>query len=169
MENYFFLENYIISEEAVSHNVLYYQPLPIARYQWRFMLTLSARRPFFEILHERPTVLSKSHLVGSNPWRHVHGTWGKLCTCESLCVGAHRTAYMKNDQNPVSNACIFWGIFWSLFYCHLCLQKNNGETTSCWAHSVFTLLIRNFHFGKMGENSACKLFVQLKFVFLTHL
>ena len=32
MENYFFLENYIISEGAVSHNVLYYQPLPISRY-----------------------------------------------------------------------------------------------------------------------------------------
>ena len=32
MENYFFLENYITSEGAVSHNVLYYQPLPITRY-----------------------------------------------------------------------------------------------------------------------------------------
>ena len=29
MENYFLLENYITSEGAVSHNVLYYQPLPI--------------------------------------------------------------------------------------------------------------------------------------------
>ena len=29
MENYFFLENYVTSEGAVSHNVLYYQPLPI--------------------------------------------------------------------------------------------------------------------------------------------
>ena len=36
MENYFFLENYITSEEAVSHNVFYYQPLPISRYQVRF-------------------------------------------------------------------------------------------------------------------------------------
>ena len=33
MENYFFLENYVTSEEAVSHTVLYYQPLPITRYQ----------------------------------------------------------------------------------------------------------------------------------------
>ena len=28
-ENYFFLENYVTSEGDVSHNVLYYQPLPI--------------------------------------------------------------------------------------------------------------------------------------------
>ena len=33
MENYFFLENYISSEGAVSHNCLYYQPIPIARNQ----------------------------------------------------------------------------------------------------------------------------------------
>ena len=31
MENYFFLENYITSERAVSQNVLYYQQLPITR------------------------------------------------------------------------------------------------------------------------------------------
>ena len=36
MENYFFLENYGTSEGAVSHSVLYYQPLPIARNQERF-------------------------------------------------------------------------------------------------------------------------------------
>ena len=36
MENYFFLENYITSEGAVSHKVLYYQPLPITSYQLRF-------------------------------------------------------------------------------------------------------------------------------------
>ena len=36
MENYFFLENYVISEGAVSHNVLNYQPLSITRYQVRF-------------------------------------------------------------------------------------------------------------------------------------
>ena len=34
--NYFFLENYITLEGAVSHNVLYYQPIPITRYQERF-------------------------------------------------------------------------------------------------------------------------------------
>ena len=31
--NYFFLENYVTSERAVSHNVLYYQPLPITHDQ----------------------------------------------------------------------------------------------------------------------------------------
>ena len=36
MENYFFLKNYATSEGAVPHNVLYYQPLPITRYQVRF-------------------------------------------------------------------------------------------------------------------------------------
>ena len=36
LENYFFLEKYITSEGAVSHNVLYYQKLPITRYQVRF-------------------------------------------------------------------------------------------------------------------------------------
>ena len=36
VENYFFLENNITSEGAVSHNVLYYQPLPITRYQVMF-------------------------------------------------------------------------------------------------------------------------------------
>ena len=34
--NYFFLENYVTSEGAISHNVLYHQPLPITRYQVRF-------------------------------------------------------------------------------------------------------------------------------------
>ena len=33
VENYFFLENYVTSEGAVYHRVLYYQPLPITRYQ----------------------------------------------------------------------------------------------------------------------------------------
>ena len=32
VENYFFLENYVTSEGAVSHKVLYYQPLPITQY-----------------------------------------------------------------------------------------------------------------------------------------
>ena len=36
VENYFFLENYVTSERAVSHNVLDYQLLSIARYQVRF-------------------------------------------------------------------------------------------------------------------------------------
>ena len=38
VENYFFLENYmyITAEGAISHNVLYYRPLPITRYQVRF-------------------------------------------------------------------------------------------------------------------------------------
>ena len=36
VENYFFLENYGTSEGAVSHSVLYYQPLPITRYQVKF-------------------------------------------------------------------------------------------------------------------------------------
>ena len=36
VEKYSFLENYVTSEWAVSHNVLHYQPLPITRYQVRF-------------------------------------------------------------------------------------------------------------------------------------
>ena len=36
MENYFFLKKYVTLEGAVSHNVLYYQPLPIMRQQVRF-------------------------------------------------------------------------------------------------------------------------------------
>ena len=36
VENYFFLDNYVTSEGAVSHNVLYYQPLPITHNQERF-------------------------------------------------------------------------------------------------------------------------------------
>ena len=31
-----FLENYVTSEGAVSHNALYYQPLPITHYEVRF-------------------------------------------------------------------------------------------------------------------------------------
>ena len=37
--NDFFLEDYVTSEGAVFHNVLYYQPLPITRYQVSFMLS----------------------------------------------------------------------------------------------------------------------------------
>ena len=36
VRNYFFLKNYVTSEGAVSHNVLYYQQLSIARYQVSF-------------------------------------------------------------------------------------------------------------------------------------
>ena len=36
VENYFYLENYSTSEGAVSHNVLYCQPLPNTLYQVRF-------------------------------------------------------------------------------------------------------------------------------------
>ena len=35
-ENDSFLKNYATSEGAVSHNVLYYQPLPFTRYQVMF-------------------------------------------------------------------------------------------------------------------------------------
>ena len=35
-ENYCFLKNYVTLEGAVSHNLLYYQQLPITRYQVRF-------------------------------------------------------------------------------------------------------------------------------------
>ena len=38
--NYLFLENYVTSEGAVSHNVLCYQQLPITRYQEGFMLII---------------------------------------------------------------------------------------------------------------------------------
>ena len=37
MEKYFFLKNYVTLEVAVSHNVLYNQPLPITHYQVRFL------------------------------------------------------------------------------------------------------------------------------------
>ena len=33
VENYFFFENYGTSEGAISHNVLYHQPLPITRHR----------------------------------------------------------------------------------------------------------------------------------------
>jgi hypothetical protein len=36
VENYFFVENYGTSEGAISHNVLYHQPLPFTRHQERF-------------------------------------------------------------------------------------------------------------------------------------
>ena len=36
VRNYLFLKNYVTSEGAVSHNVLYYQQLSIARYQVSF-------------------------------------------------------------------------------------------------------------------------------------
>ena len=36
VENYFFLKNYVTSEGTVSHNVLYYQPLPSTHNQERF-------------------------------------------------------------------------------------------------------------------------------------
>ena len=36
VKNYFFLKNYVTSEGAGSHNVLYYQQLSIARYQVSF-------------------------------------------------------------------------------------------------------------------------------------
>ena len=35
-ENYFFLRNFVTSAGAVSHNVFYYQPLPITHNQERF-------------------------------------------------------------------------------------------------------------------------------------
>ena len=40
VKNYFFLQNYVTSEGAVSHIVLHYQPLPITRYQVGFMLII---------------------------------------------------------------------------------------------------------------------------------
>ena len=40
MRHYFFHKNYVISEWTVSHNVLYYQQLSIARYLVIVMLTI---------------------------------------------------------------------------------------------------------------------------------
>ena len=36
VRNYFFLKNYVTSEGAVSHNVLYHQQLSFAQYQVSF-------------------------------------------------------------------------------------------------------------------------------------
>ena len=36
VENNFFLENYVTSDGEISHDVVYYQPFPITRYQVRF-------------------------------------------------------------------------------------------------------------------------------------
>ena len=44
--NFFFLENYATSEGAVSHNVLYYQPLPITRYQVFWVMPNSVHYAF---------------------------------------------------------------------------------------------------------------------------
>ena len=38
LRNYFFLKNYIPSEGAISHNVLLYQQLSVARYQVTFFM-----------------------------------------------------------------------------------------------------------------------------------
>ena len=40
VENYFFVENYVTSEGAVSHSVLYYQELPLLVTKWGFMLII---------------------------------------------------------------------------------------------------------------------------------
>ena len=37
VENYFFLKNYVTSEGAVSHNVLYFQQLSIGRCHSKFL------------------------------------------------------------------------------------------------------------------------------------
>ena len=42
MENYFFLENYVTSEGAVYHNVLYHQQLPITYYQGFMLIIISS-------------------------------------------------------------------------------------------------------------------------------
>ena len=41
VENYFLFKNYINSEEAVSHNVLYHQQLSFAHYQVLLLLTIN--------------------------------------------------------------------------------------------------------------------------------
>ena len=40
VRNYLFLKNYVISEGAVFHNVLYYHQLSIARYQVRLFANI---------------------------------------------------------------------------------------------------------------------------------
>ena len=42
VEKYFFLENFVTLEGAVSHNVLYYQQLPIAWYQVSFYANINS-------------------------------------------------------------------------------------------------------------------------------
>ena len=74
-ENYFFLENYVTSKGAVSHNILYYQPLPITRYQVRFYVISILRitivsTAFKRVLWENKT--GKTLGLDSNP-RPSHG------------------------------------------------------------------------------------------------
>ena len=57
MENYFFHENYVTSEGAVSHNVLYYHQLSVAHYQVRFHAN---------ILEQLPNVYSAFKMSGFN-------------------------------------------------------------------------------------------------------
>ena len=67
MENYFFLKNYVISEGAVSHNVLYYQPLPITRYRVRFyaIVITNIVSTVFNEYNLLPWVLDKHNLSNS--------------------------------------------------------------------------------------------------------
>ena len=58
VENYFFLENYVTSEGAVSHNVLYHQSLPNTRYQVRFYVN-----NYFELLPIVSTAFNLTDLM----------------------------------------------------------------------------------------------------------
>ena len=60
MENYFSLKNYLISEGANSHTILYYQPLPIARYQIRFYAN-----KYFDLLPIVSTAFKQLPIVSS--------------------------------------------------------------------------------------------------------
>ena len=60
MENNFFLKNFVTSEGTISHSVLYYQPLPITRYQVRFYANDYFEEVFFmEVLFVEYVVYDK--------------------------------------------------------------------------------------------------------------
>ena len=72
MENYFFLENYVTSEGAVSYNVLYHQPLPITRYQVVF-----DANNYFEYLI---TLVSTAFKLYEGIGHYIASTVGTLTT-----------------------------------------------------------------------------------------
>ena len=59
MAIYFFRENYVTSEGTISHNVFYYQPLPITHCQVRFYAN-----NYFEYLPIVSTAFKQLYEIG---------------------------------------------------------------------------------------------------------
>ena len=141
VENDFFLENYVTSEGAVSHNVLYYQQLSITRYQVSFYANNNLYCPL-PILSTAFNVFNHSFVYAIvPPWKIF-----LLKICSSLRYWcAH---YSTKCYQPKYHVVLKW--LWQLVPCNYLIINHIFWGWMSWANQRLFTRMSVFKMHSLG-------------------